>query len=178
MLYLQLIDNFMFDHIKPNLLELVTDPSPLLLQRSSEVHRIDSEIEQLISDMFLTMTQNDGVGLAAVQVGVLKKVIVMSMTDMPNAENSVPDYFLKPCVMINASIRSYGKDFMSFNEGCLSFPNVYVHTHRPRKIIVDFLDHRGKKRRERVCGGILSICIQHEIDHTNGIVFTTKGDIK
>ncbi|WP_322497961.1 peptide deformylase [Candidatus Cyrtobacter comes] len=163
----------MFDYLKPNLLELVTDPSPLLLKKSSEISKIDKETEQLISDMFFTMRKNNGVGLAAVQVGVLKRVIVM---DIPNLED-MPHYFLKPCVMINASIRSYGKDFMSFDEGCLSFPGLSIHTHRPRKIVVDFLDHEGKKHREKIHGGILSICIQHEIDHTNGIIFTTKGDI-
>ncbi len=161
------------DEFKPKLLELVQDPSPLLLERSIEIGDICQNIKQLISDMFLTMDQNNGVGLAAVQVGVLKKVIVLNIPSAMLNDNT-PEYFCEPCVMINASIRKMGRDFMAFDEGCLSFPGVFVSTRRPKKIVIDFIDHDGKKRREKINGGILSVCIQHEIDHTNGIVFTEK----
>lgn len=131
----------------------------LLRKKSKEVETIDDRIKELIEDMIDTMHEYDGVGLAAVQVGILKQIIVIDLYDE------------KPILkLINPRIiKTKGKQ--EVEEGCLSFPNKYVKVIRPEEVTVEALDENGKKI--KVTGtGLLAQAISHEMDHLNGVILT------
>ncbi len=131
----------------------------ILKKKSKDVDVIDEKIKELIKDMIDTMHKYDGVGLAAVQVGILKKIIVIDLYDE------------KPIIkLINPTIlKTKGKQ--EVEEGCLSFPNKYVKVIRPEEVTVEALDENGKKI--KITGtGLLAQAICHEMDHLNGIVLT------
>ncbi|WP_339040395.1 peptide deformylase [Candidatus Lariskella endosymbiont of Hedychridium roseum] len=121
-----------------------------------------------MDDMLFTMKENSGVGLAAVQVGVLKKVIVVDIT---RPDDSVPVDGM-PMFLVNAKVIKYSNDKSSFHEGCLSLPGIRADVQRPSDIVVEYLDYYGEKHVLELQHSLLSVCIQHEIDHTNGIMFT------
>lgn len=160
-------------------LPLITYPDPLLKQFSKPVGKVDDALRQLMKNMVTTMYASEGVGLAAVQVGVLKRVLVMDIdykTDDHHhhhnhdhcggvhVKNENPRFFVNP------EIIQLSQDTCPYNEGCLSFPGVRTEVIRPSKAKVKFLDFDGSERIEEMTG-ILATCIQHEIDHLNGIVF-------
>ena len=131
----------------------------ILKKKSKDVDVIDEKIKELIKDMIDTMHKYDGVGLAAVQVGILKKIIVIDLYDE------------KPIIkLINPTIlKTKGKQ--EVEEGCLSFPNKYVKVNRPAEVVVEALNENGKKI--KITGtGLLAQAICHEMDHLNGIVLT------
>ena len=141
-----------------NILEVLTEPHPLLHQKSELVAEVNDEIRKIIDDMVATMIKYNGIGLAAVQVGILKKIVVIQIP-----EN-------EPLLMVNPEIISTSDDLNVYKEGCLSFPNAFADVTRPKTIKVIFLDYDGNKKTIDA-DGLLATCIQHEIDHTNGIVF-------
>ncbi len=136
-----------------------TEEDEILRKKSKEVDVIDDRIRELVKDMVETMHKYDGVGLAAVQVGILKQIIVIDLYDE------------KPVIkIINPKIIKT-KGEQEVDEGCLSFPNKYVKVKRPEEVVVEGLDENGKKI--KITGtGLLAQAISHEVDHLHGIVLT------
>jgi peptide deformylase len=140
-------------------LEIITLPDPLLRKVSKPVERVDAEIRKLADDMLETMYAAPGVGLAAVQVGVLRRVIVLDTADKEDGP--------KPLVLINPETVSLGSEMRVHEEGCLSIPEQRVEIERPASLVVRYLDRDGKKQ-VLAADGLLATAIQHEIDHLNG----------
>lgn len=131
----------------------------ILRKKSKDVEVIDDKIKELIKDMIDTMHKYDGVGLAAVQVGILKKIIVIDLYDE------------KPILKLINPVILKTKGEQEVEEGCLSFPNKYVKVKRPEEVTIEALDENGKKI--KITGtGLLAQAICHEMDHLNGIVLT------
>jgi peptide deformylase len=141
---------------------LITAPNTLLKKPSENVDVIDDEIKKLVEDMFLTMQVSYGIGLSAVQVGVLKKVITVNITDIHLNKT-------KLC-LINAEVINRSEELQPYTEGCLSYPGIGIDIERPKEIVVHYKDLSGLEV-EQTFDGLLATCIQHEIDHTNGITF-------
>lgn len=131
----------------------------ILKKKSKEVEEIDDKIKELIKDMIDTMHKYDGVGLAAVQVGILKRIVVIDLYDE------------KPIIKLINPVITKTKGEQEVDEGCLSFPNKYVKVKRPAEVTVEALDENGKEI--KITGtGLLAQAISHEVDHLNGIVLT------
>ena len=158
------------------ILPLVISPDPLLKEISKPVEKVDAKLQELMNNMVQTMYHNRGIGLAAVQVGVLKRVLVMDLDyslddccessgcDVVHPQNSNPKFLVNPEI-IQASDK-----YSSFDEGCLSFPGAISSVDRPKEVVIKYLDFDGNEREEKVTG-IQAVCVQHEIDHLNGITF-------
>ncbi len=142
-------------------LPIIIAPDPRLARKAAAVERVDAEVRRLMDDMLETMYAAPGVGLAAPQVGVLKRVIVVDVgpKDQP-----------QPHRMANPEILWVSDEDASFNEGCLSLPEHYADVVRPRAVKVCYLD-QDNEIRELQAEGLLAICIQHEIDHLDGVLF-------
>jgi peptide deformylase len=140
-------------------LQIITLPDPLLRKASAPVERIDEELKALAEDMLETMYAAPGVGLAAVQVGVPRRLIVLDTAKDENAR--------RPLVLINPEIVALGSEMRMHEEGCLSIPDVRVEIERPATATVRFLDREGKPQ-ELAAEGLLATVVQHEIDHLNG----------
>ena len=140
-------------------LEILTLPDPILRKKSAAIERIDEDVRRLADDMLETMYAAPGVGLAAVQVGVLKRLVVLD-----TAKDGAPP---NPLVMINPQIVSLDTELREHEEGCLSIPDERVDIERPASVTVRFLDRDGKQQ-ELAADGLLATAIQHEIDHLNG----------
>lgn len=147
-------------------LPLIIAPDPILKEISTPVEAVDDEVRAFLDDMLDTMYRSRGIGLAAVQVGVLKRLIVVDV----HWREENPAETRKPLKLINAEIVSDSGDLLSYKEGCLSFPDQFSEVDRPGTIKVRYLDEHGKEQ-ELEADGLLATCIQHEIDHTNGITF-------
>jgi peptide deformylase len=141
------------------LLPIITLPDPLLRKSSAPIERVDDELRALADDMLETMYDAPGVGLAAVQVGILRRLIV--------ADASGKDGEHRPLVLINPEILALGSEMRLHEEGCLSIPDVRGEIERPAALRVRYLDRDGKPR-EMDAEGLLATVIQHEIDHLNG----------
>jgi len=145
-------------------LPIIKVPDPLLRRPSAPVERVDGEVRRLIDDMFATMYKAPGVGLAAVQVAVPRRVLVMDIVKNDDEEK-------QPIAMINPEILELiGGEVRMHEEGCLSIPDVYAELERPNKLRVRYVDLKGKHA-EMVCEGMLATVVQHEIDHLNGKLF-------
>lgn len=165
------------------ILPLVIAPDPLLKQISKPVEKIDATLQQLMKDMVNTMYSESGVGLAAVQVGVLKRVLVIDVDyEFEDHQHHHHDHHgcggihvknTNPRYFVNPEILEFSQECQSYNEGCLSFPEMRSEVVRPEKVKVKYLDFDGKEHVEEM-SGLLGICIQHEIDHLNGIVFVDR----
>ena len=145
-------------------LPIVIAPDPRLKTRSQPVTEITPEIHRLMDDMLDTMYAANGIGLSAVQVGVLKRVIVVDVDQRD--EGGVRN----PIKMINPEIIGETEELNVYNEGCLSFPGQYSEVERPEAIKLRYLDENGKEHVIEA-DGLLATCLQHEIDHMNGVVF-------
>ena len=141
-------------------LKLFTYPDPLLKEISKEVTDFSKELKSLSDDMFKTMYENSGIGLAAPQVGILKRIVVI---DLQEDDKKVPLIFINPQI-----IEACGST--TFEEGCLSVPGYHEVVKRKKDITVKFQDLEGKEQVINATG-LLAICLQHEIDHLNGILF-------
>lgn len=144
--------------IKP----LVILPDPLLRKTSEPVTAIDEQVKALARDMFETMYDAPGIGLAAIQVGVPLRMLVIDLSkeDEPKA----PQLFINPVVLESSDDRSL------YEEGCLSIPDYYAEVERPASVRVSYVDGHGKEQ-EIQAEGLLATCLQHEIDHLNGVLF-------
>lgn len=145
--------------------QILIAPDPLLNEMCHPVETIDKEIHQLIDDMYETMYDQDGCGLAAPQVGVLKRVLVYDVDYDDNGRKSNPKCLINPVITYHSESQS------SCTEGCLSLPGQYIDVKRPANITLTYLDYDGKYQ-EMEADGLKATCIQHEIDHLNGIIFT------
>lgn len=142
---------------KLNILEF---PDPRLRTLAKPVETVDDEIRRLIDDMFETMYAAPGIGLAATQVNVHKRVVVMDLSEEKN----------EPLVFINPEFESLTEELEPYQEGCLSVPGFYENVDRPQKVRIKALDRDGQPF-ELIAEGLLAVCIQHECDHLNGKLF-------
>ncbi len=140
--------------------EILTVPDPRLKLVSKPVEGVDDALRALMDDMVETMYAADGIGLAAIQIGVDKRVIVMDLSD----ERNDPRYYVNPV------ITPLTEDLKPYQEGCLSVPDVFDSVERPKKVKVEYLDYEGETR-EEIAEDLFAVCIQHEMDHLEGVVF-------
>lgn len=144
------------------ILPIIAAPDPRLKVISTPVEAVDDDLRALMDDMLETMYDAPGIGLAAIQVGVAKRVLVIDLA----AENEPP----APMYFVNPEITWTSEHYASWNEGCLSVPEQYADIERPAECKVKFLDYSGQPQ-ELHCTGLLATCVQHEMDHLNGILF-------
>ena len=149
------------------ILPIVEVPDPRLRQISSPVEKVTAETRALIKDMFETMYDAPGIGLAAIQVGVPLRILVMDLHE-PEEEGGEP--VNDPRVFINPEILSHSDEDVPYLEGCLSVPDQYAEVERPDHIRARWLDEKGKQHEEQL-DGLLATCLQHEMDHLEGILF-------
>jgi peptide deformylase len=144
------------------LLPILTAPDPRLKQKSKPVASVDDELRRLLDDMLETMYAAPGVGLAAIQVGVPKRALVIDVSrdDEPKA----------PLFLINPEIVWASDEDASYEEGCLSLPDQFADVARPAAVRVRYLDRNGN-RKELEAEGLLAVCVQHEMDHLDGVLF-------
>ena len=147
--------------------EILEAPDPFLRQKSVPVDAVDDELRALIADMFETMYAAPGIGLAAVQVGVPKRVLVIDLQEQDDAEGKP---IRDPRVFINPEIVDPSDDQNVYNEGCLSVPDQYAEVERPASCRARWMDANGVQHDERI-EGMLATCLQHEMDHLEGILF-------
>ena len=142
--------------------KILTEPDPILRQKSQPVDKVDDLTRKLINDMLETMYLAPGIGLAAIQIGVPKRIIVLDISKDP--EKKEPMYFVNPVIV------STSKNNITYEEGCLSVPGQFAEIDRPDRCHVKYLDYNGNYK-EFKSEGLLATCIQHEIDHLEGILF-------
>ena len=141
---------------------ILTEPNKLLRQVSEPVELVGDFEKQLMDDMLDTMYAANGIGLAAIQIGVPKRIIVMDISK--DDKKKEPRYFVNPVIKNKDLIKS------TYEEGCLSVPNQFAEIDRPSKCEVEYLDYHGKKKLLKA-DGLLATCIQHEMDHLEGVLF-------
>ena len=141
---------------------ILTAPDPRLQAVSMDVETVNAEIRTLIDDMAESMYQADGIGLAAIQVGVAKRVLVIDLDQKEGKKN--------PRAFINPKILWASEEMAVFEEGCLSVPEVWDDVERPARIKAEYLDRDGNKQ-VLEADGLLATCLQHEMDHLNGVLF-------
>jgi len=146
---------------------IVEVPDPRLREISKPVETVDDEVRALVADMFETMYDAPGIGLAAIQVGVPKRILVIDLQE-PEEEEGEP--VKDPRVFINPEIVETSDEEVPYTEGCLSVPDQFAEVDRPDRIRARWLDLDGKQRDEEITG-LLAVCLQHEMDHLNGILF-------
>ncbi|MEN3952338.1 peptide deformylase [Iodidimonas sp. SYSU 1G8] len=142
--------------------KIVTVPDPILKQVSKPVETVDDDLRALMDDMLETMYDAPGIGLAAIQVGVPKRVLVMDIA--VEDQEPAPRYFVNPEIVWES------EELSSYQEGCLSVPEQFGDVDRPAEVRVKFLDYQGAPQ-EVHATGLLATCIQHEMDHLNGVLF-------
>ena len=141
--------------------KIITEPNPILRQVSKSVAGVGKEEQNLMDDMLETMYAANGIGLAAIQIGVPKRIIVM---DISKDEKKNPMYFVNP------KIKNKHKEKSTYEEGCLSVPNYFAEVDRPKYCEVEYLDYQGENKILKA-EGLLATCIQHEMDHLEGVLF-------
>jgi peptide deformylase len=142
---------------------IVTLPDPILKTISKPVAGVDDEVRALFNDMLETMYDAPGIGLAAVQIGMPRRLVVIDAVREDDAPRN-------PICFANPEIVWASEELSEYEEGCLSIPEVYDMVTRPAEVKVRFLDRDGAEQ-EMHCSGLLATCIQHEIDHLNGVLF-------
>ena len=142
--------------------EILTEPNKILRQVSLPIDKVTNEDQKLMDDMLETMYHANGIGLAAIQIGIPKRIIVMDISKKEEEKN--PMYFVNPV------INNRNKDMSTYEEGCLSVPNQFAQVDRPATCEVQYLDYNGEKKILKA-SGLLATCIQHEMDHLEGILF-------
>ena len=141
---------------------IIIEPNKILRQKALPVNNVGKEEQRLMDDMLETMYNAKGIGLAAIQIGVSKRIIVMDISK--NDEKNNPMYFVNPL------IKNKIPETSTYEEGCLSVPNFFAEVDRPKKCDVEYLDYNGKKKILKT-EGLLANWIQHEMDHLEGILF-------
>ncbi len=141
---------------------IITAPDPRLQAVSTDVETVTDEIRQLVDDMADSMYAADGIGLAAIQIGVAKRVLVIDLDQKEGNKNPVP--------YINPKIVWASEEMAVFEEGCLSVPEIWDDVERPARIKCEYLDRDGNKQVVEA-DGMLATCLQHEMDHLNGVLF-------
>ncbi|NNH63395.1 peptide deformylase [Rhizobium laguerreae] len=144
--------------IKP----LIILPDPVLRQLSKPIERVDADLQRLADDMLETMYDAPGIGLAAIQIGVPRRMLVIDIAR--EGEEKQPQVFINPEILTSSDERSV------YEEGCLSIPDYYAEVERPATVSVKYIDRNGKEQTVEA-DGLLATCLQHEIDHLNGVLF-------
>tara|TARA_B100000963_G_scaffold242118_1_gene211936 strand:- start:566 stop:1090 length:525 start_codon:yes stop_codon:yes gene_type:complete len=139
--------------------EIITVPNEILKKISEPLEKVGENEKKLVNDLFETMYNSKGIGLAAVQVGILKRVLVVDVSSKDEEKN--------PMSFINPVIRKLSDEKSVYEEGCLSIPDTFIEIERPKKCEVEYIDLNGKKKFFE-CTGLLSTCLQHEINHLDG----------
>ena len=142
--------------------KIVIEPDPILRKKSKRLEKVDDELRKLLDEMLETMYSAPGIGLAAVQVGILKRAIVIDVSKDKEKKN--------PFFLINQEIISKSKNTSIYEEGCLSLPGHFAEIQRPAECSVKYIDYNGNEK-EIQAKGLLSTCIQHEVDHLDGVLF-------
>ena len=143
------------------ILPIVKYGHPALRQKGASIEKFDGKLETFVDRMLDTMYDANGIGLAAIQIGIPKRIIVM---DIGKEEKKEPRYFVNPVIINKDPIKN------THEEGCLSVPEQFAEIDRPSKCEVEYLDYNGKKQLLKA-DGLLATCIQHEMDHLEGILF-------
>ncbi|KAK0334941.1 hypothetical protein LTR94_014925 [Friedmanniomyces endolithicus] len=151
------------------ILPILEAPDPRLRTISTPVEAIDDDLQHLIDDMFETMYDAPGIGLAAIQVGVPKRILVMDLQEPESDEEGAPPV-KKPMVFINPEILKESDEQSVYNEGCLSVPDQFAEVERPAVIRASWMDRDGRIHEEQL-EGLLATCLQHEMDHLEGVLF-------
>ena len=139
--------------------DIITVPNEILKKISEPIENIGIEEKKLINDLFETMYHSNGIGLAAVQVGILKRILVIDVSTQEEPR--------KPMSFINPVIRKISEETSIYEEGCLSIPETFIEIERPKVCEIEYIDLNGKKNLLK-CDGLLSTCLQHEINHLDG----------
>ena len=142
--------------------KILTEPDPILRKKCEPLEKVDVDTKKLMDDMLATMYAAPGIGLAAVQVGILKRLVVI---DISKGEEEK-----KPIFLINPQIIHQSKKTSVYEEGCLSLPGQFAEIERPAECTIKYIDYNGKEK-DLKADGLLATCIQHEVDHLNGILF-------
>ncbi|MBL4639218.1 MAG: peptide deformylase [Kordiimonadaceae bacterium] len=143
-------------------LTIINVPDPLLKTVSGPMGQVDDAVRKLMDDMVETMYAAPGIGLAAIQIGVAKRVIVLDIEGDEEVR--------QPLFFVNPEVTWESPEFNIYNEGCLSVPDHYAEVERPASVKVKYFDYDGKQQEQKM-DGLMATCIQHEIDHLDGIVF-------
>ena len=139
--------------------KLITVPDEILRKKSQLIEKVSNEEKKLVKDLFETMYHHKGIGLAAIQIGIPKKIIVLDVLQKDDQKN--------PLCFINPVIKKISDEKAQYEEGCLSIPNTFIEIERPKICLIEYIDIEGKKKIME-CDGLLSTCIQHEINHLDG----------
>ena len=139
--------------------KLITVPDDILRKNSQPIEKVSNNEKKLIKDLFETMYHHKGIGLAAIQVGIPKRIIVLDVNQKDDTK--------EPLCFINPVIKGVSKEKSKYEEGCLSIPNTFIEIERPKTCLVEYIDIEGKKK-SMECDDLLSTCIQHEINHLDG----------
>jgi peptide deformylase len=142
--------------------EIIKLPDPMLRQASKPVTRVTEETRRIMDDMLDTMYDAPGIGLAAIQIRVPQRLVVIDLAREGEGK--------QPIFLVNPEVVWASEEQSDYEEGCLSIPEFFEMVSRPKEVIVRFLDRTGEVR-EMQCSGVLATCVQHEIDHLNGVLF-------
>ena len=142
--------------------KIIIEPDVILRKKSVALEKVDDELRELMDDMLETMYAAPGIGLAGVQIGILKRLIVIDVSKEKEKKN--PLFLINPEIIYKSSSTSV------YEEGCLSLPGYFAEIERPAECQIEYIDYFGKKK-EMKASGLLATCIQHEVDHLNGILF-------
>jgi peptide deformylase len=153
-----------------SLLPIIEIPDPVLRAKSAPVESITEDVSRLIKDMFDTMYAAPGIGIAAIQVAVPRRLLVIDLQEPEEGAPEDAEPVRRPHVFINPEILHSSDARKTYNEGCLSIPDQYAEVERPDIVRARWIDENGKTQ-EREFDGLMSVCLQHEVDHLNGVLF-------
>ena len=142
--------------------KILTEPDPILRKKCEPLEKVDADTKKLMDDMLETMYAAPGIGLAAVQIGILKRIVVIDISKSEEKKS--------PLFLINPQIVNQSKKTSIYEEGCLSLPGQFAEIERPAECTLKYIDYNGKEK-ELKADGLLATCIQHEVDHLDGILF-------
>ena len=153
-----------------SILDIITIPDKILKQPCDPVERVDDDLRALLDNMLETMYDAPGIGLAAPQIGILRRAVTIDVSRRDEDDESDAPIPKNPLFMINPEIVWSSDEPSLYDEGCLSIPDYYAEIERPAEVIVKYIDREGREN-ELKADGILATCVQHEIDHLDGILF-------
>lgn len=153
-----------------SILDIITIPDKILKEQCAPIERVDDELRAFLDNMLETMYDAPGIGLAAPQVGVLRRVVTIDCTRREEDDDPDAPIPKNPLFLVNPEIIWSSDETSLYDEGCLSIPEYYAEVERPAEVTVKYLDRNGKQD-ELKADGLLATCVQHEIDHLNGILF-------
>ena len=142
--------------------KILIEPDPILRKKCQPLEKVDDNVKKLMNDMLETMYNAPGIGLAAVQIGILKRVVVIDISKDKEKKD--------PLFLVNPQILHKSNETSVYEEGCLSLPGHFAEIERPAQCVLKYIDFNGKEN-ELKANGLLATCIQHEVDHLNGVLF-------